>query len=151
MRRPQSLAMHDPDATLAMVQAGGEEGGELMPRFVAVQSVQVDFILGHPASPPQIAQYRLGQSMAQVVRFVTAFQPVLQGDRAVQAFMQGGAFVGEMLQWTGWRRPRAVRYEIGRWKGLDAGHRCAELGLLRGEWRGRWRIVPVGQGAPLCR
>lgn len=87
LRRTQTLAMHDPDAALAMVQAFSQKAGEQMPRFIPVQAMQVDFILDHPAPTAQVTQDVLSQSGAQIMRFVTAFQAILQADKAVQAFM----------------------------------------------------------------
>lgn len=106
--------MHDPDATLAVMQAFSQKAGEQMPRFIPIQAMQVDFILDHPASSAQVAQNVLGQSGAQIMQFVTAFQAVLQADKAVQAFMKGGLFVGKMLERAGRRWPFAVLNEIGR-------------------------------------
>jgi len=133
LRRTQALAMNDPDATLAVMQAFGQKSSEPMPGIVAVQAVQVDFILCHPTATSQVAQNALGQPAAQVMRLVTALQSVLQADMAMQAFMQCSLFVGEMLKRAGWRRAGVVLNEIGRWERLDAGHRSAEFGLFRGE------------------
>jgi hypothetical protein len=95
--------MHYAYATLAVVQAFGQEGSELVPGFVAVEAMQVDFILSHPAPTAQVTQDVLGHSLVQVMRFVTTFQPVLQLNAAVQAFMQRSAFIGDVLQrpWRG--------------------------------------------------
>lgn len=146
--------MHDPDATLAVVQALGQKAGEQMPGFVAIQTVQVDFILDYPAPTAQVAQDVLSQSGAQIMRFVTAFQAILQADMAVQAFMQGGLFIGKMLERAGRRWPFAVLDEIGRGERLDTAHRGPEFGLDRIE-RG-WRLrfggsIPVRRQSLLAR
>ena len=106
--------MHDAHTALAVMQASGQESGEQLASFVAVQSVQVDFILNDPASTPQVAQDILGQACAQVVRFIATFQAILQANVAVQAFMKRRSFVGNVLQWAGWRWASAVLDEIGR-------------------------------------
>jgi len=104
--------MDDPNAALAEVQALGQKTGEQMPGLVAVQAMQVDFVLDHPAPAPQIAQDVLGQTVAQVMRLVTAFKAVLQGDETMQAFMQRRTFVGDVLQWVGWWWPLVVLEEV---------------------------------------
>ncbi len=123
--------MHDPDATFAVVQAFSQEGSEPMPGFIPVQAVQVDFVLNHPASTPQIAQDILGQSAAQIMRLVTTFKPVLQANSAMQAFMQGSLFVGQMLERAGRRWPCAMLDHIGWRQRRDAGHGSPEFGLNR--------------------
>jgi len=140
--------MHDPDATLAVMQAFSQKAGEQVPRLIPVQAMQVDFILDHPAPTAQIAQDILGQSGAQIMRFVTAFQAILQADVAVQAFMQGSLFVGKMLEWAGRRRPFAVHDEIGRGEWLDAAHRGPEFGLDRIEFG--W-LLCFGGSTPVRR
>lgn len=80
-----------------MVQAFGQKEGQLLPGIVAIQSMQVKFGLHNPATPPQIAEYTERHAVAQVVRFVPAFEAVLKIDLAVQAFVQGCAFVGDEL------------------------------------------------------
>lgn len=133
LRRTESLAVDHPHATPAVVQAFGQEGSEPMPRFIAVQAVQVDFILDHPAAASQVAQYILGQAGTQMMRFVAAFQAVLQRDPAMQALMQRGLLVGQMLQRLGWWRAGAVLNDIGCGKRLDAGHRGAKSRFIRTE------------------
>ena len=65
------------------------------------------------------------------MRLVTALKAVLQANMAMQAFMQRGLFIGEMLEWAGRRWPFAVYDEIGWWKRLNASHSGAEFGLQR--------------------
>lgn len=146
--------MHDPDATLAVVQALGQKAGEQMSRFISVQTVQVDFILDYPAPTAQVAQDVLSQSGAQIMRLVTALEAILQADKAVQAFMQGSLFVGQMLERAGRRRPFAVLDEIGRGERLDAAHRGPEFGLDRIEHGRRLRFggsIPVRRQSLLAR
>lgn len=148
LRRTEPLAMHDPDTTLAVMQAFSQKTGEQLPGFIPVQAVQVDFILNYPASAAQIAQDILGQSGAQIMRLVTALEAILQADVAVQAFVQGGLFVGKMLERAGWRWPFAVHDEVGRGEWLDAAHRSTEFGLDRIEFG--WRLC-FGGSAPVRR
>lgn len=101
------LAVDDPHATLAVVQAFGQEGGQLVPGFVPIHAVQVEFGLNDPATAPQVAENADRQAVAQVVRFVAAFQAILQADLAVQAFMQGGPFVSDGLLRSRWRERAA--------------------------------------------
>lgn len=136
LRRSVALAMDDPNAALAAVQAFGQESGQLVPGFVPVQSVQIQFGLDHPATTPQIAQDAGCQSLAQVVWLIATFQPVLQADLAVQAFMQGGTFVVDELLRTG-RGCRATEMDaVGRGDGLDAGHGDVESALVWIHWQG---------------
>ena len=115
MRRTMPLAVHDAYTTRSMVQAGREKGGQQLAGLFTIQAVQVDFFLHHPATATQIAQHALGQPLAQVMRLIATFQPVLQADLAMQAFMQGGPFIGQMLQGAGWWRglPRSTRFTAG--------------------------------------
>ena len=136
----QTFTMHYAHTALAVMQASGQESGEQLASFVAVQSVQVDFILNDPASTPQVAQDILGQACSQVVRFIATFQAILQANVAVQAFMQRGSFVGDMLQRAGRRRASAVLDEIGRGQRLDAGHGGTKHRVLRIE---RFALVPI--------
>ena len=92
--------MYDPQATLAVMQAGGEKTGEQLAGLFTVEAVQVDFILNHPAPASQVAQDGLRQPLAHVMRLIAAFETVLQANSAVQAFMQRRPFVGKMLKWS---------------------------------------------------
>lgn len=85
--------MNDPHAALAVVQAFGQKNGQLVPGFIPIHPMQVEFSLNDPAATPQVTEDAHRQSLAQIVRLVAPFQSVLQADLAMQAFMQGGAFV----------------------------------------------------------
>ena len=108
-----------------------------MPGLVAILAVQVDLALDHPAAAAQVAQHGVGEAVAQVIRFVATFEAILQADRTVQAFVQGGALVGDELLRARWRQRRAELSAIGRGQRLHAAH-----GKLQ---RSRFRIA--GQGA----
>lgn len=116
---------------LAVVQAFGQEGGELVSGFVAVQAVQVDFVLSYPTPAAQVTQHMLRHSLMQIMGLIPAFQSVLQLDAAMQAFMQCCPLVGEVLQRTGRRWATAMLNEIGRRQSLNASHRSAKSRLLR--------------------
>lgn len=86
------------------------------------------------------------------MRLVTALKAVLQADMAMQAFMQRGLFIGQMLEWAGRRWPFAVYDEIGWWKRLNASHRGAEFGLVGIEVGGFLDRPRFGGGeTPVCR
>ena len=85
-------------AALAVVKGFCEKCREQLAGLVSVKAVQVDFSLDDPAAPPQVTQYALRQPAAQVERLVPAFEPVLQVDSAMQAFMKRGLFVSEVLE-----------------------------------------------------
>lgn len=91
-------------AAFAMVQAFRQKNCERVASFVAIEAVQVNFILRDPAPAAQIAQDALRYALMQVMRFVTTFKPVLQLNAAMQAFVQRCALVGNALQraWRGW-------------------------------------------------
>ncbi len=125
-----ALAVHDPDATLAEMQTIGQEVGQALAGFVAIETMQVDFAFDNPAAAPQIAQDALRQPSPQVMRFVAAFQSVLQADRTVQAVAQRRAFVGQMLQRAGGWQNRTVHDTIGRWHWLNARHRGVKSRLV---------------------
>lgn len=115
---------------LAVVQAFGQEGGKLVSGLVAVQSVQVNFTLNDPAPAAQITQNVLRQPLMQILRFIPAFQAVLQFDAAMQAFMQCRAFVGDVLKWASRGRNPAMLYLIRRRKSFNASHRSVKSELL---------------------
>lgn len=115
---------------LAVVQAFGQEGGKPVSGLVAVQSVQVNFTLNDPAPAAQITQNILRQPLMQILRFIPAFQAVLQFDAAMQAFMQCRAFVGDVLKWASRGRNPAMLYLIRRRKSFNASHRSVKSELL---------------------
>ena len=121
MWRAQTLAMDDAQATTALGKVLVKEGGQYLAGIITVQSVQIDFILNHPATAAQVTQYGAGQSAAQVMRFVATLQPVLQADLTMQTLMQSRPFVGQVLQWPWWRRlllaVDAARF--GQWPGAS--------------------------------
>ena len=136
-------------AAFAMVQACRQKSCERVASFVAIEAVQVNFILRDPAPAAQIAQDALRYTLMQVMRFVTTFKPVLQLNAAMQALVQRRALVGDVLQRTrrGWAG--SVLDKIGGRLRLDAGHGCLKgslLGAERNFWRGSIRV-----GQPLCR
>jgi hypothetical protein len=59
--RAQAFAVDDTNAALAVVQASARKTGEQLARFIAVQAMQINFILSHPAAASQVAQYAAGQ------------------------------------------------------------------------------------------
>ena len=65
-----------------------------MSGFVAVQAVQVDFVLSYPTPAEQVTQHMLRHSLMQIMGLIPAFQSVLQLDAAMQAFMQCCPLVG---------------------------------------------------------
>jgi len=113
------------------MQAFSQESGEQLACFVAVQAMQIDFILNDPAPPSQITQNGLGQTSAQVMRLIATFQAVLQADMAVKTFMQRCSLVGNVLQWAGWGWAGTVLNDIGRGKRLDAGHSGTKRRVVR--------------------
>lgn len=120
LRGAQSLAVNDAQAALAGVQTFGEEFAEQGARFVAIQAVQIEFILNHPAPAAQVAQDALCHALAQVVGFVAAFEAILQADWGVQAVMECCPFVGQVLQRPRWRW-RGAQFgapRVGQWPGV---------------------------------
>ena len=97
MRRTVALAMDDAYAAPPPVQAVMQKTGDQLAGLIAVQAMQVDFILDHPAATAQVAQDRLRQAITQVGRLVAAFEAVLQRDWCMQAFMQHRPAVGQRL------------------------------------------------------
>ena len=86
------------------------------------------------------------------MRLVTALKAVLQANMAMQAFMQRGLFIGQMLEWAGRRWPFAVHHEIGWRERLNARHSGAEFGLDGIEVGGLLdRPGFVGRETPVCR
>ena len=131
MWRAVAFAMDDANAAFALVQTGMQEAGNQMACLFTVQAVQIDFILNHPATTAQVAQGGLGQAVAQVDGFITAFEAVLQGDGGVQTFVQDGAMIGEgLLCCRGWMW-FAKNDAIAVWQGIDAGHGEMEGALFR--------------------
>lgn len=112
--------MDDAYTAFAIVQATGNEGGEGVACFIAIQAMQVDFILNDPAATAQVAQHTLRQSRSQVTGFITPFQSILQGNRAMQAFVQSCPFIGQMLQGArGWGLVSQFDTPTGRqWAGI---------------------------------
>src|SRR5574343_181397 len=87
-----------------------------------------------------------------MMRFVAAFQTVLQADVAMQAFVQGCPFVGKVLQRSRWGWAGAVLDEIGRGKWLDTGHRGSKSNLVRVELAAMTCVGwCAGMGVPMRR
>ena len=129
--RAMPLAVNDADTAGAVVQAFGQEAAEQLARFVAIEAVQVQFLLDHPAPAAQVLEDGAGQARAQIVRLVAALQAVLQADRAVQAFVQRRLLVGHELLRARRRQRAAEMRPVRGGQGLDARHRQLKGSLLR--------------------
>ena len=125
-----AFAVDDTDAAPAGVLAMRQKFTECLTRFVPVHAVQIELILNHPASAPEIAQDAAGQAWAQIIGLVAAFEPVLEADRAVQAFMQCRPFIGQVLQWPGLWRFDAMDDAIDPWQRAGIAHRRVEGGQV---------------------
>ena len=112
--------MNDAHATHSVSERPRKETGQQFAGLLAVEPMQVDLVLDHPAPAPQVAQYAVGEAGAQVARFVAAFEPILKRDWPVQAFVQRRPLVGQVLQ-RAWRRHRAAEMDAIRrrqWPGI---------------------------------
>ncbi len=102
------------------MQTFSEEFAEQGARLIAVQTVQVEFILNYPAPATQVTQDALRHTLAQVVRFIAAFEAVLQADGRMQAIVECRPLIGQMLKrpWWRWRGAQFGAPGIGQWPGI---------------------------------
>ena len=75
-------------------------------RFFAVESVQVDPGLRHPAPAPQVDEQSAMQTGAQKGGFLAAVEAIFKSERGGERFSQGGCFVHPALARLGRRRRR---------------------------------------------
>jgi len=141
--------MNYPHAALAVMQAFGQKGCKLVPGLIAVEAMQVNFILRDPAPSAQIAQDVLSQALPQVLGFIATLQSVLQVNATVEAFMQRRTLIGNVLQGVRRGRASAVLDEIGRRQRLNASHGKAKGRLLRVVRK--LLLRGFGRGMPVCR
>ncbi len=140
--RAIAAPMHDAQAAFSGALRFGEEAGHFGMCFVPVEAVQVGMILDRPASTAQVTQDAARESGTQEGISVADGQQVVDFERAVQGFADGGGLVELALAWA---RAGFRRFEgdaVLRAQRPAAFHRCMESRQFFG---GRLRSLAHGK------